>query len=135
MGIKNVLTGERKIDLGGATYRMLPDFECLVELEEELGSLSSFIQKAAVGNGANVKIKEVALIVYYGIRAGEGEEKCPDYSQIGRMILEKGLVTVMIECIHFLSGALLDEEQQKKVDTIVKKAETTGGSRKRKNKG
>ncbi len=129
-GIKETISGEFKMDLNGTTFRLKPSFECLVSIEDEVGAIAKFVQRAAVGEGADITIREITFVIHQGILAGEGEKICPEYAALGTMILKKGLLTCMIEAIQFLSRGILDEEQQKKVNDIVKKHEK--GSKKKK---
>lgn len=128
MGINKALKGERKIDLGGATFTMRPTFAVLTTLEDRFGSLFVFIQKLtqqANITTLDITLADVAFIIHTGISGSLGD-RSPSYDEVGQWIAEAGVVSIMAEAVDFITSGMVTEEQADKVRS---------GSKQSKNKG
>ena len=127
MGMNNTVRGEQKIELNGGTWTMRPSFECMLEMEEELGSLYTYVEN--LSRTADFKVKEIAFIVYCGIKGHMGD-RCPSFSDVGQWVIEKGVIDVAQEVIEFIQNAMITEEQAKEVEKAAKGKKTRSKARK-----
>ncbi len=124
MGTNETVRGEKKIDLGGGTWVMRPTFECMIEMEEELGSLYTYVEHLM--RTAEFRTKEIAFIIHCGIKGHMGD-RAPSFSEVGQWVLDKGLIDVAGEAMDFIQSAMLTEEQAAEV---VKNAKGKGRKKK-----
>ncbi|WP_417319824.1 gene transfer agent family protein [Emcibacter sp.] len=78
--------GEVRLILGGTERVLIPDFQAILEIEERLGGLIALAGRAADGD---IGIREVTVILWAVMRDR------PPFEEVGRLILEQGLVSVM----------------------------------------
>ncbi|WP_321397390.1 gene transfer agent family protein [Emcibacter sp.] len=72
-----------RLTLAGQEYVLRPTFQAIMEVEERLGGLLALTTKAADGE---IGLREVAVILWATM------QDRPDFEQVGKMIMEEGLV-------------------------------------------
>lgn len=91
--------GEIAIRLGGQEIVLRPTFEALVEIEQQLGQgLVALARRMAT---RDIGLRDAAVIV----RASMVDDK-PPLAEVGRRILDQGLVTLVGPLAGFIAGAL-----------------------------
>ncbi|HST37841.1 MAG TPA: GTA-gp10 family protein [Allosphingosinicella sp.] len=81
-GRANPARGEAALAVGGETLVLRPSFAALVAAEEELGSLFSLVERAAVGG---LRLAETASLFWHCAGGGATREA------IGEALAEQGL--------------------------------------------
>jgi hypothetical protein len=105
----NPLRGEVSVVLNGQPFVMLPSFEAIVQIEEQLGSAMALARKAA-RTPDMLTLQELAVIITEGIRA-HGRDTGSTNAHVGlqkikKMIFEAGQPSVLNAVAIFLVAAV-----------------------------
>lgn len=93
--------------LAGRGYSMRPTFGALERIEAHLGVGVGLLHYRIGSNQHGVR--ELARIVYEGVRADLGNE-APRFEEIGPMVAQEGINRVTPAALEFLSAAVLGFE-------------------------
>ena len=88
----NKQRGETEVKLGDRTYTMRPGFQMLSELEDRFSG-EGILQTIQRLQTLRYGIRDIAFIVYAGIREALGDE-APSYEWVGQKIAEQGIMSV-----------------------------------------
>jgi len=81
----NSLRGEEKFEVGARCFLLRPSFENLVAAEDEIGSLFALVERASDGS---LTLSEMSALIWHCIEA----DPRPDRAEVGKSVLEKGLI-------------------------------------------
>jgi hypothetical protein len=116
--VANKIRGEVEIKLGGRTWKMVPTFEALANIEQMTGKTTQTLLTDL--SLSQLRAAEFVTMIYAGMRAADSE--CPGYDEIGKLIMEHGGVHQYREqlaeffegLVRFYSGDVADEIAKKK---------------------
>lgn len=118
----NPYRGEYSVSLGGKTYKAVVSFDSLANIEDMLGSSLVLLRKARTQ--ADMKTKEMAVILHYAIREGEGDN-APSVEELCDLILKEGVLVVFSYVIDLLTLYMGGEKAlEAAADDAEKKEET-----------
>lgn len=112
----NPLKGEVDITLGDTTYKTRLNIDSLVKVETELGC--GIIQLAQKISVADIKIKELAVVLRYALRGGGNDV---DNKQVFKLIEDNGIVAISAVVAGLITKTLSDpkEESEGKEEAVA----------------
>tara|TARA_Y100000592_G_scaffold99007_1_gene173696 strand:- start:186 stop:530 length:345 start_codon:yes stop_codon:yes gene_type:complete len=103
----NPLKGEVDITLGDTTYKTRLNIDSLVKVETELGC--GIIQLAQKISAADIRIKELAIILRYALRGGGNDV---DNKQVFKLIEDNGIVAISAVVAGLITKTLSDPQEE-----------------------
>ena len=100
VGAANAARGEAAITIAGVTLTLRPTFHALVKLEEELGPLLHFVERASIGG---VKIGEIVALFWHCLADKPG---ALTRERVGEAVVEAGLAAAT-PILRVLIGQIL----------------------------
>tara|TARA_R100000773_G_scaffold10229_2_gene9479 strand:+ start:2026 stop:2376 length:351 start_codon:yes stop_codon:yes gene_type:complete len=103
----NPQKGEIDLDFAGKTYTCRLTIDSIIRIEDELSK--SIIELALDISNVKGKLKDLATVLYYGLRNGGNDV---DKKEVHRLIEETGLVKVSTNVANLLSFSLTDPKER-----------------------
>lgn len=97
----NAYRGEAAISLGGKEYTLRPTFEAIAQFEERTGRGTVALTRLAASG--DIGVGKAAIILHALMTAGGHEV---DLKDVGRMVMEAGLVSVLPTLMVVLGNVL-----------------------------